>query len=337
MRSHLYRSPYPARTVADTAPEALPYPSGWFCLGFSREWPPGTVRTRGFMGADVVVYRTRNGVLRAVGPHCPHLGAHLGAGGTVEGELLVCPFHRFGFAVDGTCVRTPYGTPPRASLDRLTVRESRGIVWAWHAPDGTPPSWELPDLPAVARPRRVHRTAVAGHAQDVMENFVDYGHVTQLHRVDFLEVRSEPKADGPFYRASFRVGRPVPLLPAVQDIELLILGMGAGLLTIAMDRPRLRAAQWVFATPVAPGRLHYTMAANAVTGTPPHHPAALHRPLLDHAVGLGMNRWNLHAARADFPVFHHKTYLPHPRLNDEDGPIGAYRRWARQFHAPVAG
>ncbi|MFJ2865425.1 Rieske 2Fe-2S domain-containing protein [Kitasatospora sp. NPDC087314] len=67
-------------------------PSGWFCVGRARDLPPGRVRTARLMGEDVVLYRTGPGAVRAVGPHCPHLGARFGAGGTVRGEDLVCPF-----------------------------------------------------------------------------------------------------------------------------------------------------------------------------------------------------------------------------------------------------
>ncbi|MFE2373690.1 Rieske 2Fe-2S domain-containing protein [Streptomyces sp. NPDC059398] len=88
------RGPHAA---ADEPAWHLPYPSGWFCLARSRELPPGKVLTRRFMDEDIVLYRTRDGRPRAVHPYCPHLGAHFGAGGTVEGQNLVCPFHRFAF------------------------------------------------------------------------------------------------------------------------------------------------------------------------------------------------------------------------------------------------
>jgi hypothetical protein len=35
--------------------------------------------------------------------------------------------------------------------------------------------------------------------------------------------------------------------------------------------------------------------------------------------------------RQDFDIWNHKTYLEWPAL--ADGPVGLYRRWARQFHA----
>ncbi|MFE2728293.1 Rieske 2Fe-2S domain-containing protein, partial [Kitasatospora sp. NPDC059327] len=129
----------------DSSDSLLPYPNGWFCVGPATEWKPKTVLTKPFMGQDIVVYRTARGVLRAVRPYCPHLGAHLGVGGTVDGELLVCPFHKFAFGPDGACAQTPYGQPPRASLQLVPVAQAAGFVWVWHAHDGASPSWELPD------------------------------------------------------------------------------------------------------------------------------------------------------------------------------------------------
>ncbi|MEU8551381.1 Rieske 2Fe-2S domain-containing protein [Streptomyces roseoverticillatus] len=230
---------------------APPYPEGWFCIGFSREWKAGSVGTRPFAGGDAVVYRTRRGVLRVIRPYCPHLGAHLGAGGTVDGEYLVCPFHRFAFAPDGTCARTPYGTPPRASLTLLPSREAYGIVWAWHSPDGAPPSGELPSLPGPFHsPRAFRATEEAGTPEEVTERVV--GRI--LSRA-----------------GSRHVGRRA-------------LGPGAALVVIEPVRRHLRAAPWslalwVLATPVSPGRVRRWTAGSAAVAPV----ARLPRPLSQRA------------------------------------------------------
>jgi hypothetical protein len=41
----------------------LPYPDGWFALGFSYELPRAGILRRRLMGEDVVVYRTNSGLL----------------------------------------------------------------------------------------------------------------------------------------------------------------------------------------------------------------------------------------------------------------------------------
>ncbi|WP_369123002.1 Rieske 2Fe-2S domain-containing protein [Streptomyces viridochromogenes] len=39
----------------------------------------------------------------------PHLGTHLGCGGWVDGENIVCPFHRFAFDLDAAVARVGPG------------------------------------------------------------------------------------------------------------------------------------------------------------------------------------------------------------------------------------
>ncbi|WP_438483776.1 Rieske 2Fe-2S domain-containing protein [Streptomyces sp. S186] len=90
---------------------------------------------------------TRGGLVRGTDPHCPHLGAHPGHGGRVEGERLICPFHGFAFDADGSCVATGYGTrPPKAALRFRHSQEANGFVFVWQRNAGLPPQWELPRL-----------------------------------------------------------------------------------------------------------------------------------------------------------------------------------------------
>ncbi len=283
MRARTYTSPYRAQAADEAFPEPLPYPSGWFCAGFSWQWKPGTVRTCRFMGTDLLIRRTHGGALRSA----------------------------------------------------LPTREAHGIVWVGHSHDRTPPSWELPLLSGdFAGPRTFRAVELAGHPQDVMENFIDHRHVVELHGVDFLDIVTAPAGDGPFYSLTVRVGRSLPFFSTVQDIGIRYFGLGAALMTIDVPRCRLRAAQWVLVTPVGPGRIRYCLAASAVLDPLLRIPPGPRRAL-ERAVAFGMNRWSFQDSRADWPVFHHKAYLPHPRLNSEDGPIGAYRHWARQFYAVV--
>ena len=126
-------------------PPTRPDPNGWFCVAFSDEVRPGAITTRPFMGGEVVVYRTPRGLLRAVRPRCPHLGAHLGVGGTLDGEEIVCPFHRFAFDPSGACVRTGYDLPPlKATLTQFPVCEANGSIYVWRHALGLAPQWQAP-------------------------------------------------------------------------------------------------------------------------------------------------------------------------------------------------
>src|SRR5688500_17692106 len=122
----------------------LPIPSSWYALGFSHDLPPRAVRALKLADHDLVLYRTESGHANAVDAFCPHLGAHLGIGGTVHGEVIRCPFHSFEFNAEGVCTATGYGTkpPPTARLQRWLLREINDMLFVWYDALGQPPTWE---------------------------------------------------------------------------------------------------------------------------------------------------------------------------------------------------
>ena len=73
--------------------ETLPIPRGWFAVAHSDEIAKGEVQKAHYFGQDLVVFRTESGKAGVFDAYCPHLGAHLGVGGKVEGEtqISVCP------------------------------------------------------------------------------------------------------------------------------------------------------------------------------------------------------------------------------------------------------
>ncbi|MWA08351.1 Rieske 2Fe-2S domain-containing protein [Streptomyces sp. BA2] len=323
--------------AGDAVVPALPYPSGWFCAGLSRDWVSGAVRTVLFMGEDIVVYRTRDGRLRATKAFCPHMGAHLGVGGRVDGELLVCPFHGFAFGLDGRCERTPYGTPPRATLALLHVREAHGLVWLWHHPSRQP-QWELPPLPGIGlRPvLRAKQIELASHPQEILENALDYGHLLPVHG-NLVEEITAPHSDGPFLRLSVRLRRRIPLLGRYVghgQLTFTYIGLGAMYSHVDFSRYGFHVIGWMLPLPVAPWRTHYRMAATVTAVGPLHRLDRTLGRLITRTLSRLMVAWFFHDTRADHPIWHHKQYQPHPALNQADGPIGTYRHWARQFYPP---
>ena len=104
-----YRYPFP------------PNPEGWYLLCESASLAPGDVVPLHYFGRELVLYRTEGGRAVVADAHCPHMGAHLGYGGVVDGEGIRCPFHHWRYDVDGapTC-RT------RPSVVRRTCASRRG-------------------------------------------------------------------------------------------------------------------------------------------------------------------------------------------------------------------
>lgn len=310
-----------------------PYPNGWFAVAFGHEVAPGRVLRRRFMGEDVVIYRTRQGALRVVKPYCPHLGAHLGYGGKVEGEELVCPFHGFRYDTDGTCVANLYGTrPPRVRLGHWTAREVNGAVVVWRHAAGVPPTWELPAIPSGRFPEPVRHTyTIIDHPQDVMENAIDIGHIVPVHGYQNPRLRIPIAVEGERLRVGTGAERVFPLVGNV-DMLLDIEVDGLGYIWVIAKVPRF-GAQALFqawATPIDPCRvdLRFAVSLRVASGRRSRDGLALSRLL---TVSLANRFWR--DLSLDFPIWEHKRFVEHPKLAQGDGPIIQFRRWASQFYS----
>ncbi|MGW6923207.1 Rieske 2Fe-2S domain-containing protein [Streptomyces sp. NPDC054950] len=111
-------------------------------MGLSGEVKPGRVATRRLGRQDVVLWRTAQGALHANRPYCPHLGAHLGVGGTVQGAPRRLPHLGGDAAVQllGFEIRSPASRcrPTQASVNGRTLAASSWffITVPPHHPDG---------------------------------------------------------------------------------------------------------------------------------------------------------------------------------------------------------
>jgi nitrite reductase/ring-hydroxylating ferredoxin subunit len=309
-----------------------PYPDGWFAVAFADELQPGGVQRRRFMGEDLVVYRTRSGVVRVVEPSCPHLGAHLGHGGRVEGEELVCPFHHFAFGVDGGCVRTGYGTrPPAAQLVQREVREVNGAILIWHHAGGAPPTWEVARQSRDGFPASFRQVStLVDHPQDIVENAVDIGHIGPIHGYRNVRLRRPFATQGPAFTIAATVDRTMPLGDPL-EVAFDIVVDGFGHLWVDATLPRLRAAAkfQVMATPIDPCRveIRYAVALRLERGP------ANARTLASHLLTVALGPLFRRDTERDFPIWEHRIYVDRPRLAKGDGPLLAFRDWTQQFYS----
>src|SRR5689334_821676 len=86
----------------------MPIPNSWFHMVWSHELRPGEVKRLRYFGRELVCFRGQDGAPHVLDAYCPHLGAHLGVGGCVKENTVVCPFHGWRFDGDGLCVDVPY-------------------------------------------------------------------------------------------------------------------------------------------------------------------------------------------------------------------------------------
>ncbi|MFE5326234.1 Rieske 2Fe-2S domain-containing protein [Embleya sp. NPDC056575] len=318
-----------------------PHPNGWFCLAFSDEVRPGAITTRALAGAEVVLYRTTKGVLRAVHPRCPHLGAHLGVGGSIEGEDIVCPFHRFAFDPAGTCVRSGYGLqPPKASLTPYPVCEANGSIYVWRHALGLPPQWRVPVLPMDDRQPYSHDTFdIAGHPQDVIENAFDWGHLPALHGLQDLDIDGKPMPGEPIATVT-ATARGTVMRGFRQSYTLTVIGLATIAARTVLPRGAGNLHVMLHATPTTPGRIHLRFGTKLELGRVPGLPESIARAATMPVARLGgslIQRLASLDTGADLLMWNHQEHVEQPKLAKGDGPIGRYRLWAQQFYAGVEG
>lgn len=310
-------------------------------VAFSSELAPGTVLTRRFFGGEVVVYRSQAGDAVVTRPYCPHLGAHLGHGGQVVGETLRCPFHGFRFDATGACVEAYPGkkAPPKCELPVLHSREKNGQIVVFFHPRGEAPTWELPDLPMEGyRPLRFQQFDLAGHPQETSENSVDIGHFAAVHGYEQVTTLRPIAAEGPLLHGHYAMHRRRPGLsrPLSTDFQVWVWGLGYSVVEARVEEPSFTIRTFVLSTPSSPGRvdLRIALSLGRLESSAALHPLARLAPraLLEPV----LERLAMHAYAADvkqdFDIWNHKAYLDRPNLADGDGPVGLYRKWARQFY-----
>ena len=303
-----------------------PYPNGWFKVCFSDELEVGDVVPLHQFGQELVVYRTEDGAARVLDAFCAHLGAHVGYGGKVRGDRIVCPFHGWTYDPGGKCVEIPYAKkiPPKAELKSWPVVERNGYVAAWHHAENAPPSFDVPEVPEVDDPefylyRRV-RWQLQTHLQDVYENAVDVKHFAHVHDMEVEKAHWTPE------------GAHVTLeLDMKRDSDA-----QSG----AENETRFRSYMW------GPG-----LSLTRVTGLMAGVSVQTLTPIDDEQIEIAHNYWVRRSETTpkeqveafydfyakdwelDFELWNHKIFRPRPLLAEGDGDIGLYRRWYKQFYS----
>ena len=327
-----YRYPFP------------PDPAGWYCLGFSDELKPGQIVARTFMMQEVVLFRTQTGTFAVMDAYCPHMGAHIAKGGTVEGETIRCPFHGFCFDTSGTCTKTGYDTkpPPSAKLRSWPVQEMNGLLLAYYHPNGDAPTWEVPKLDdAEWSPLTYNEYTFRGHPQETTENSVDFGHFAIVHGYSGTEILGPLHVEGPYLSGKYAMCRAAdvfmsPGLMVRAEFTVHVWGLGYSLVDVWVETIGLRCRVFVLPAPIDGEQIAMRSAVSVDKNTSPRK--------VHWALGLMPRKWAMKLIQrgtlkgycadllADFEIWENKTYIDPPALAQGDGPVPAYRKYCRQFY-----
>lgn len=295
-----------------------PYPTGWYLLAESSELQAGDVKPMRYFGQDLVLFRTASGEAVLLDAYCPHLGAHLGHGGSVEGEAIRCPFHSWRFdAKTGQVDDIPYKTSPGlpdVQARCWDVEEVSGLIIVWFSEHGHPPAWRMPEQEHFGDEGWLGYYArqwnVRVHVQDLVENIPDTTHFVSVHHLpEYPKARAT--TEGHIYHQ----------VMGDDSYALRHDAYGLGLTWLNVDEP-LRYKFLVAGTPIDEQyldlRLLFLIYAPGETELPKQGHSILRT--IEKNTSLDVNIWS------------HKAYNERPPLVAGDGPIGVMRKWAKQFY-----
>ena len=93
-------------------------------LGPVDQIPLGEGRAFAVDGAQIAVFRLRDGALRALAAVCPHRGGPI-ADGTIDRQVVICPLHQHAFDLTTGCSTSGQG--PLRSY-KVTLDGDRNVV-----------------------------------------------------------------------------------------------------------------------------------------------------------------------------------------------------------------
>jgi hypothetical protein len=218
------------------------------------------------------------------------------------------------------------------------TRERNGKILAYYHPRGAAPSWEVPELDAEGYRAPLFQTwNIAGHPQETSENSVDVGHFAVVHGYDEVTTVEPMVADGPVLRGRYAMRRRRSRLSDVKaEFLVQVWGFGYSVVDVQVQSHGICIRQYVLATPAEEGRieLRIGLTLKRVASKSAVHPLAALAPrfVLETMVEKLIFRAYRADVEQDFRIWEEKTFLARPALADGDGPVGLYRKWARQFY-----
>jgi 3-ketosteroid 9alpha-monooxygenase subunit A len=304
-------------------------PDGWFSVAASEDVGVGQVVALQLLDRDLVAFRGEDGTARVFDAHCPHLGAHLGIGGRVCDNGIVCPFHGWRFDRQGRLVEVPGldRRPPRVTAAAWEVVERNNRVFVWYHAEGAAPQYKVTPYredASVWTPWRVNSYRVRVAVQDLTENIIDRSHFWQVHDMTPPDdERQQVSFDGPTMTVDQRI-KITAMTEAGFEIGSRTTTNGPGIVAVEVREGDLDMLTYITQTPIdteyTDVTIQFSMRALADADT-------------TRMVSEINDRITNEQFSQDVPIWEHKIYRERPPLTAVDGPIAQYRRWFRQFYS----
>jgi 3-ketosteroid 9alpha-monooxygenase subunit A len=307
------------------------YPRGWFMVTTGDALETNKPMPLKFFGRKFVAYRAADGSPVVLDGTCPHLGANLGVGSTVDEGGVRCPFHHWRFGPDGKCNDIPYSKiiPPKARVNSYPAREINGNVFMWHDPEMGEPDYELPDMAEYRDPKWVQwdlvRKDIKTVPKEIVDNIADRAHFPFVHGAAIAEFKNTFVGHTATQYAmnlhETLAAEPGGGLPSYATYH------GPAYLLTFLDGPY---PSWMLIchTPID------TEHVAVWYGTMVKYDGAGEMTPAFHQVAANYVELGKVAFYQDVEIWENKDPAPQPLLCAGDGPILQARAWYAQFYRP---
>jgi 3-ketosteroid 9alpha-monooxygenase subunit A len=243
-------------------------------------------------------------------------------------DNLECPFHAWRFNTEGHCVHIPYceDIPKRAQIKTWPVCEVNGLIYVFHDRDNGEPDYDVPVLEGHDSdewlPWTTHRLEIKTHPKEIVENVVDIGHFSPVHRTEVDTFENEFIDHMAIQRTA---GTAYPVGGGVDKFKLTATYYGPAFQISEMDgvlKSRLLNSH----TPIDENTLHLRFGVSLkILGGDVEKTSGFALRYVDNLEkGFG----------EDIEIWEEKLYRETPILCKGDGPIVRLRNWYAQFYAP---
>lgn len=310
------------------------FPFGWYAVEMADFVNVGQAKPIRYFGKDLAIWRGDDGKVRVIDAYCKHLGAHMGVGGKVHGNLLECPFHAWRYdGEEGNVKDIPYAKaiPPqvkRKCTRTWSVTEANGWIWVWYHPQDLAPMWDVVVHPEASdadwTAYETHEWNVYGSIQNMAENGVDIAHFKYIHGTADLpaaELRWGDWGRGADVKA--KMGTPTGMVDGLISYDTM--GPGQSWTRFSgISETLLVASLAPVEEDVLRVRYSFTQPKSQAEGPGAGLAKALIRDICKQL-------------DQDKVIWDRMKFEPNPIICDGDGPIPQFRTWYSRYYASPEG